>query len=96
MTVRALRTVGLPLKSLCVVRRALISADIVHKENIPDVIKDIAAINKKNENHVMTRFLCQRGIQGSKRNCPQFILTFLEFQCLQELILLTKLFPPQI
>ena len=30
---------------------ALISTDIVHKENIPDVIKDIAAMNKKNEKH---------------------------------------------
>ena len=55
---------GLPLKTMPF--RALISADIVHKENIPDIIKDIAAINKKNEKHVMTRFLCQRGIQGKK------------------------------
>ena len=23
-------------------------------------------MNKKNEKHVMTRFLCQRGIQGTK------------------------------
>ena len=66
MTVRALRTQILPMRTYRtgVVRRALVSADIVHKENIPDVIKDIAAINKKNEKHVMTRFLCQRGIQG--------------------------------
>ena len=69
MTVRALRTyfqwTACPWKR-CLIFRALISADIVHKENIPDIIKDIAAINKKNEKHVMTRFLCQRGIQGKK------------------------------